>query len=219
VSSDPAPFETFSALAALPEVVHGFTLRVPGIDVKAGRTVALQRLDEAHAAVRARLGLANRRLVFAEQVHGREVAMVDAQTPVPVAGTDGLITADPAVSLGIYAADCGALFLVDPMRRVIALLHSGRKGTELGITTNAIRQMVAKFGCEPADIVAQLAPCIRPPQYEVDFAAAILEECRAAGITRVHDCDTCTAVNLGRYYSYRAEKGQTGRMLALLALR
>jgi purine-nucleoside/S-methyl-5'-thioadenosine phosphorylase / adenosine deaminase len=219
VNGEAAPFETFSALASLPEVVHGLTLRVPGIDVKADRTVALQRLDEAHAAVRARLGLGNRRLVFAEQVHGREVAIVDGRTSVPVSGTDGLITADRAVCLGVYAADCGAVFLVDPTRRVIALLHSGRKGTELGIATNAIRQMVAKFGCEPGEMVAQLGPCIRPPQYEVDFAAAIIEECRGAGITRVHDCNICTAVNLDRYYSYRAEKGQTGRMLALLALR
>jgi copper oxidase (laccase) domain-containing protein len=219
VNGEVAPFETFSALASLPEVVHGLTLRVPGIDVKADRNVALQRLNDAHAKVRVRLGLGDRRFVFAEQVHGREVAIVDAQTSVPVPGTDGLITADPAVSLGIYVADCGAVFLVDPTRRVIALVHSGRKGTELGIATNAIRQMVAKFGCEPGEMVAQLGPCIRPPQYEVDFAGAILEECRAAGITRVHDCNLCTALNLDRYYSYRAEKGQTGRMLALLALR
>lgn len=219
MSSEAAPFETFPVLTALPEVAHGFTLRVPGIDVRADRTVALQRLDEAHAAARARLGLGNRRLVFAEQVHGREVAIVDGRTSAPVPGTDGLISADPAVCLGIYAADCGALFLVDPTRRVIALLHSGRKGTELGIATNAIRQMVAKFGCVPGEMIAQLGPCIRPPQYEVDFAAAIIQECRAAGITRVHDCNICTAMNLDRYYSYRAEKGQTGRMLALLALR
>lgn len=219
MNSEAAPFETFSALAALPDVVHGFTLRVPEIDVKAGRTIALQRLDHAHAAVRARLGLAGRRFVFTEQVHGRAVAIVDAQTPVPVPGVDGMITGDAAVCLGIYAADCGPVFLADPVRRVIALLHSGRKGTELGITTVAIEQMIAEFGCQPADIVAQLGPCIRPPRYEVDFAAAILDECRAAGLAEVHDCTTCTAANLDRYYSYRAERGQTGRMLALLALR
>jgi hypothetical protein len=28
----------------------------------------------------------------------------------------------------------------------------------------------------------------------------------------------CTACDLARYYSYRAEKGKTGRMLALLGL-
>ena len=41
---------------------------------------------------------------------------------------------------------------------------------------------------------------------------------RDLGVTAVHDCDVCTACDLNRYYSYRAEKGRTGRMLAFLAL-
>jgi copper oxidase (laccase) domain-containing protein len=65
----------------------------------------------------------------------------------------------------------------------------------------------------------QLSPCIRPPHYEIDFAAEIVRQCRAAGVNHVHDCNICTACDLARYYSYRVEKGKTGRMLALLALR
>ena len=38
------------------------------------------------------------------------------------------------------------------------------------------------------------------------------------GVTAVHDCGLCTACDLDRYYSYRAEKGRTGRMLAFLSL-
>src|SRR5262249_31403615 len=133
-------------------------------------------------------------------------------------GVDGLITADPTVCLGIHVADCGAVFIVDRVRRVFALLHSGRKGSELGITSVAIRAMREQHGCDPADMVVQLAPCIRPPNYEIDFAASILQQAREAGVREVHDCGTCTGANLDRYYSYRAEKGRTGRMLALLAL-
>ncbi len=73
------------------------------------------------------------------------------------------------------------------------------------------------FGSVPADLVVQLSPCIRPPHYEIDFAAEIVRQCREAGVTAVHDCNICTACDLNRYYSYRAEKGRTGRMLALLA--
>ena len=65
----------------------------------------------------------------------------------------------------------------------------------------------------------QLSPCIRPPHYEVDFAAEIIRQARAAGVEQVHDSGRCTASDPARYYSYRAEKGRTGRMLALLALR
>ena len=127
------PFETFRTRSAAGGGAR-ITLRVPEIDVKADRNVALLRLDDAHSVARARLGLASRRFIFAEQVHGSRVAIVDALTSGPVPGMDGLITADAAVCLGVYTADCGAVFLVDPRRRVIGLLHSGRKGTELGIT-------------------------------------------------------------------------------------
>ena len=38
------------------------------------------------------------------------------------------------------------------------------------------------------------------------------------GVKEIHDSGVCTACDLDRYYSYRAEKGKTGRMLALFGL-
>ena len=212
------PVETFPALAAIPGIVHAFTGRAEGIDVAVDRDVALARLEKSHAEVRESIGLGGRVFINAQQVHGAEVAVVDASTEVPVPGVDGLITNDPRVCLGIYVADCGAVFLVEPDRRVIGLLHSGRKGTELGITRVAIARMVADFQCDPARMIVQLAPCIRPPHYEIDFAAEIVRQARDAGVREVHDCGVCTGQNVGRYYSYRMERGRTGRMLAKLAL-
>jgi copper oxidase (laccase) domain-containing protein len=129
-----------------------------------------------------------------------------------------LITADRDVCLGIYVADCGPVYLADPVKRVIGLLHSGRKGTEQGITTVGIRRMAEEFGSAPEDLVVQLGPCIRPPLYEIDFAAEILRQAREAGVRQVHDCGVCTGQRVDRYYSYRVEKGRTGRMVAFLAL-
>jgi copper oxidase (laccase) domain-containing protein len=74
------------------------------------------------------------------------------------------------------------------------------------------------FRSAPANLIVQVSPCIRPPHYEIDFAADILGQCRAAGVTQIHDSGVCTACDVERFYSYRAEKGKTGRMLALLAL-
>ena len=212
------PVETFPALAEIAAVRHGFIGRVPGLDVKVERETALARLDGFHAEARNCVGLGDRVFITAEQIHGCEVAVVDARSAAPVAGADGLITDDPRVCLGIHVADCGPVFLVDPERRVIALLHSGRRGTELGVTTVAIEKMRREFGCDPARLVVQLGPCIRPPLYETDFAAAILAQVRAAGVRAVHDCGTCTGANVGRYYSYRVERGKTGRLLAFVAL-
>jgi copper oxidase (laccase) domain-containing protein len=131
---------------------------------------------------------------------------------------DGIITNQRGVALGIYVADCCAVYILDPKTPAIGLVHSGRKGTELGVVTNAINQMSERFGSGSANMVVQLSPCIRPPHYEVDFASEIIRQCRTLGVQHIHDSGTCTACDLGRYYSYRAEKGKTGRMLAVLGL-
>ena len=138
------------------------------------------------------------------------------QTEFPAC--DGIITNQRGITLGIYVADCCAVYIVDPKTPAIGLVHSGRKGTELGVVTNAMRQMIERFASDPASMIVQLSPCIRPPHYEVDFAAEISRQCRALGVQHIHDSGTCTASALGRYYSYRAEKGKTGRMLAVLGL-
>ena len=214
-----APVETFAALAAAPGIAHGFVARVPGLDVHLDREAALQRLAGIHDAAREQLDVADKCFAIGEQVHGRAVAAIVSTTAFPVPDVDGLITADPGVCLGVYVADCCAVYLADPERRVIGLLHSGRKGSELGIAQVAIAHMRDEFGCDPAKIIVQLSPCIRPPQFEIDFAALIVAQCQAAGVRQVFDGGICTASNLDRYYSYRAEKGKTGRMLALLALK
>jgi len=213
----PCPYEKFSALAPLP-VVHAFTGRVPGLDVKIDREAALCRLARYHDELRAAIGLGERRYITAGQVHGAGVAVANSASPAQISDVDALITDDPSVCLGIYVADCGPVWLVDPVRRAIACVHSGRKGTELGVVPATIAAMVREFGCDPSRMTAQLGPCIRPPHYEVDFAAAISAQCRAAGVSTVADCGTCTAAESGRYYSYRREQGKTGRMVALLAL-
>ncbi len=74
------------------------------------------------------------------------------------------------------------------------------------------------FGSDPENMIVQLSPCIRPPHYEINFAAEIIRQCRSYGVKQIHDSGICTACDLDRYYSYRAEKGKTGRMLALLGL-
>ena len=214
------PIERFPALDAL-RVLHGFVGRVPGVDVRADRALALARLNGCHLQARRFLQLAGRAFVTAQQVHGSGVAVLaegDAVPGEPIAGMDAIVTDRRDVCLGIYVADCCAVYLADPVRRVIGLAHSGKKGTEGNITAAAVEAMQTRFGTRPQDVVAQLSPCIRPPWYEVDFAAQIVAQCRALGLARAADGGVCTAADPERYYSYRREKGRTGRMVALLAL-
>jgi len=240
------PFEQFPALNAIKICRHVFAQRIPGIDVSHDKAEVLERLDAAHREIRNAAGFGDsdeiastRRsrcwpLLTAEQVHGNNIAVIDevgselradrgrhGAASLPgreFPGCDGIITNQRSVALGIYVADCCAVYIVDPTTPAIGLVHSGRKGTELGVVTNAIRQMIERFGSDPANMIVQLSPCIRPPHYEIDFAAEIIRQCRALGVQHIHDSGTCTACDLGRYYSYRAEKGKTGRMLAVIGL-
>jgi purine-nucleoside/S-methyl-5'-thioadenosine phosphorylase / adenosine deaminase len=221
------PFEQFPVLAAIGICRHTFTQRILGINVSHDKAEVLMRLDAAHREIRNAIGVGEWPLFTAQQIHGNKIAIVnqidcgggrfgceDKEFP----GCDGLITNEHGVGLGVYVADCCAVYIIDPKTPAIGLVHSGRKGTELGVVTNAITQMSSRFGSDPVNMIVQLSPCIRPPHYEIDFAAEIVRQCRALGVNEIHDSGICTACDLDRYYSYRAEKGKTGRMLALLGL-
>ena len=217
-----AALERFPALDKFGDrIQHGFVGRVPRLDMVLDREAALARLAGVHGDVRADLGLAGAKFVTAKQVHGSGIAVIPhgATPPAePIEGVDALITNQPGICLGIFVADCAAVYLFDPENAIIALAHSGKKGTELGVVRETIWQM-QRWGSDPANLVVQVSPSIRPPHYEVDFTAEILAQCRKAGVRDIHDCGTDTFAEPERYYSYRREKGRTGRMLALLALR
>jgi copper oxidase (laccase) domain-containing protein len=212
--------EHFPVLDATGVCRSAFVRRIPGIDVSDNKPEVLPRLDAIHREVRHSLGMGNWPLITAEQIHGDRIALVDrAQNrDQELGGYDGFITDQRELSLGIHVADCCAVYIVDPNTPAIGLVHSGKKGTALAIVAKAVAKLGKAFGSIPADLIVQLSPCIRPPHYEIDFATDIVEQCRAAGVKQIHDCGVCTACDLARYYSYRAEKGKTGRMLALLGL-
>jgi copper oxidase (laccase) domain-containing protein len=220
VNASQLPAEQFPALGALHNIVHGFTLRVADIEVSHDKMEALARLDGVHREIRKGHGLGQAPFITAQQVHGGRIGVIDeaARADKCFDSCDGLVTNQRGVCLGIYVADCCAVFIIDPIGDAIALVHSGKRGTEVGVVPNAISSMAEHFGSRPADLVVQLSPCIRPPHYETDFAAEIVQQCHDLGVTAVNDCGVCTACDLNRYYSYRAEKGRTGRMLAFLAL-
>ena len=219
MESSVLPIETFPALERV-GCRHGFVGRVPGIELSHDKAVVLENLDKVHRQARQLLGLGDQKFITVRQVHGDKIARVDS---VPAADhcfedCDGLVTNQRDVCLGVYVADCCAVYLVERNARAIGLVHSGKKGTALGVVRRAIESMRQKFGIESGDLIVQLSPCIRPPHYEIDFAADIVRQCRDAGIEEIFDGGICTACDLDHYYSYRAEKGRTGRMLALLGL-
>ncbi|MFZ4598849.1 MAG: polyphenol oxidase family protein [Terrimicrobiaceae bacterium] len=206
------------ALSALPFLNAAFVGRVEGIDVDTDRETALARLASQHEAIRRGLDFGGG-MATAAQVHGCGVACVEPGTIFPVPDSDALVTSTRGLCLGIYVADCAAIFLADRFGRAIGLAHSGKKGTELGIASRVVESVCTLAGGHPRDLVAVISPCIRPPHYEVDFAVEIHRQLVSSGVENVFDDGLCTASDPERFYSYRREKGKTGRMLALLELK
>ena len=143
------PFEQFPALSAIKICRHVFAQRIPGIDVSHDKAEVLERLDAAHREIRNATGFGDWPLFTAEQIHGNEIAVIDevgsalhadrgrrGAASLPgreFSSCDGIITNQRSVALGIYVADCCAVYIVDPKTPAIGLVHSGRKGTELGV--------------------------------------------------------------------------------------
>lgn len=222
----PRVTEAFPFLAPLneiPGVRAAWIGRVPDLPVTCDRDEAMRRLRPFHETALLEFAGPHARCWRAEQVHGSTVAVVPGCQEIPAAdglpvvpAADGLITCQPGVPLAIYVADCGAIWLADRATGAVGLLHSGKKGTESNILQNALDLMAAHFRTRPEDVTAVLSPCIRPPDYEVDFAASIAVQAAAAGVGNFIDCGVNTASDPSRFYSYRKELGKTGRMMALI---
>ena len=153
-----------------------------------------------------------------EQTHGVGVAVVNqGGNGKVIPAVDALITRQKNLSLVIRVADCGPVWIHCKKTSAIGLVHSGRKGTEAGVVGATIRRMREEFGSEPNSMMALLGPCIRPPHYDVNFAGEILRQLEREKVGKVVDSGLCTASDLTRFYSYRAERGQTGRHFAVFA--
>jgi copper oxidase (laccase) domain-containing protein len=216
-------FPFLDSLNSIPGVRAGWIERVPELSISGDRDEAMKLLLPYHEMAVADFAGPNAAWWRAEQVHGNSVAMVPgarqiiAPDGLPVVpDCDGLITSHAGTILAIYTADCGAIWLADRKSGAVGLLHSGKKGTAGNILGNALQLMASTFGTRPEDVTAVLSPCIRPPDYEIDFAAEVCDQARSSGIGNFLDCGLNTASDLERFYSYRKEMGKTGRMMAVI---
>ena len=109
------------------------------------------------------------RVVQAHQVHGDRVAVVTSArtTREELEGYDALVTDVPGVAIGARTADCIPVLMYDPVRRVVAAVHSGWKGTVLKIAAKVLAVMASKYGTRAADILAVIGPGIGPDSFQV----------------------------------------------------
>ena len=158
---------------------------------------------------------------------------------------DALITNVPHVVLSILTADCVPVLLYDKKNHAIAAIHAGWKGTKAEIAKKTIKKMQEVFDSNPHDIIAGVAPSIGRCCYEVgeDVAKHFFDipqsftqiknkymldlpyinkrQLLQVGLQEHHIemSNICTACNTKRFFSYRREKGCSGRFMSMIALK
>ena len=174
------PYLVSEGMEAAGGVAHGFSTRLGGVSegMWASLNLGVSRGDnpdhvrENHRRFFAAIGAEGGRLAMANQVHKDHVRVITSADwkSDPYEKTtyeaDGLMTATPGVALMVFASDCIPVLLYDPVRRVIAAVHAGWRGTADGIVTRAVEKMEDVYGCSPENILAAIGPGICPTCFE-----------------------------------------------------
>jgi len=173
-------------LSAIPGLRHAFFSREGGVSdgIYASLNGGLGSNDDPAAVAENRrrmaeqMGVPPSHFLGVHQIHSPDAVV--ATGPWQGASrprADSIVTRTEGLAIGITAADCGPLLLVDPDARVIGAAHAGWKGALTGIVESTI-EVMEKLGAERAGIVAAIGPLIRQPSYEVgnEFVERFMEE-------------------------------------------
>ncbi|MFE2709359.1 peptidoglycan editing factor PgeF [Streptomyces mirabilis] len=113
------------------------------------------------------LGLDPALVVWMNQVHGPDVAVVDGPwLSAEIPSVDAVVTARRGLALAVLTADCTPVLLADPVAGIAGAAHAGRPGMVAGVVPAAVRAMV-ELGAEPERIVARTGPAVCGRCYEV----------------------------------------------------
>lgn len=191
-----------------------------------------------------------RDLICAKQVHGKNVTYVTEinkgsgalDYDSSVSDTDGFLTDKRSVPVAILTADCLSVFIYDPKKPAIGILHAGWRSTEKNICAEGVRGMQERFGSRPEDLLVGFGSSIRSCccQMEKDFKSnfpfglinrdshiymdiALINEKQLIGCgvkkENIFDPKLCTFSENKDFFSFRKEAGAAGRMISVIMLK
>ncbi|MFE7314972.1 peptidoglycan editing factor PgeF [Streptomyces sp. NPDC057555] len=188
------------------------------------------------------LGLDPADVVWMNQVHGRDVAVVDGPwTEGDIPSVDAVVTARRGLALAVLTADCTPVLLADPVAGVVGAAHAGRPGLVAGVVPAVVAAMV-ELGAEPPRIHAYTGPSVCGRCYEVpetmraevaavvpqawattswdtpsvDVSAGVCAQLAAAGVQLRTQSLLCTRESAD-HFSYRRDR-TTGRLASYVWL-
>lgn len=110
----------------------------------------------------------NVKIIELNQIHSARVSLINSTSSF-CKDADAMVTRQRGVALVIRTADCFPVLLIDPIKQVIAAIHSGREGTRLNICRNTIRKMKT-VGADTQNILAAIGPGISKKHYQVSHS-------------------------------------------------
>jgi len=196
------------------------------------------------------IGINYKNLICANQVHEKNVRYVTEKDngkgalnyKSSVADTDGFFTDKKGTPIAILTADCLSVFIYDPARPAIAILHAGWRSTEKNICEEGVKLMRQKFGSHPDRMLVGFGPSIRECCFEVekdfksnfpyglikrgnrvfmDIALINQQQLINCGVKEknIFDPKICTFSDNDNFFSFRKEADKSGRMISVIMLR
>ncbi|MCK7468395.1 MAG: peptidoglycan editing factor PgeF [Desulfosudis oleivorans] len=165
-------------------LVHAFCTRIGGVsqDDYKSLNMSFQEGDEEFRVLAnwdklsAVFEIPMENFLVLNQVHGDNIFVIkpygDYFTSREALNYDAMVTTRTNLAICIKTADCVPVFIVDRIKKVIAAVHAGWRGSALGISAKVVRLMQNSYDSQPQDLLAAIGPSIGPCCYEVDLSTA-----------------------------------------------
>lgn len=191
---DTIKYLTFESLDQFQDITNIFTTRIGGVSkgYHSSMNLGFSNGDDSSCVtenfhiISKVLGISPDHIVRSMQTHTTNVVKVTANdcgndgelVPNRFTDVDGLMTNEPGIALACFYADCVPLYFYDPRLKVVAVAHSGWRGTVGRMGAVTINRMAEEYGSDPADIYTAIGPSICKECYEVseDVAYAFKKE-------------------------------------------
>jgi len=255
-------FYTIDSFSKSGCVHHCFTTRHGGVSSGCYESMNLRyncddlksNVDKNFEIICDALKIDKNNLVLSNQVHEDKIVNVgkgDCGNGIlyenKFKSADGLITDEPKVALVTFYADCVPIFFLDPVKKVIALTHSGWKGTVKRIGAKTVEKFVSDYHCERKNIIAAIGPSIHLCHFEVgeevaeeflkefgeesvkmfgekphvDLQKSVFNTLTQSGINpeNITQSGICTYCNWEDLFSHRKTMGKRGNLAAIMELK
>lgn len=191
-------------------------------------------------------------LVLSKQVHEDNVVKVTSKDKGngiiyenKFESADALICAEKGVPIATFYADCVPVMFLDKKNRVMAMAHSGWKGTVKNISGRTINTFVADYNSRVCDITAAIGPSIgvccfevgdevaeiflekfgdevleKHEKWHVNLQKAVHMDLKSAGVPEenITIAGICTSCSSDLLFSHRASNGKRGNLAAIMEL-